>query len=272
MLLRIVTRQRSRAASAEAAAQAQNPFPLTRAASFGRGASPSLVSGGDGLLEDRSSAPPHEVENHDVWMPLTARDDADDAVDLEYFAVLAAAVQISPFEHTSGLGGGSSELVHMWECAEVWSPVTPREESADDVPDRDYLAHLATAMQQCQEDERRERVQALVRQQVSDEGLPLLQRDCVICTDELGDETRGPVIQLECHVSHCFHAECIARAWAGRPSRPCPCCRRPSQLNISLAGCQQWRQARGASEARVASDWEEKTDWRALAPCDWDPH
>mmetsp|Transcript_36777 Transcript_36777/g.89524 ORF Transcript_36777/g.89524 Transcript_36777/m.89524 type:complete len:204 (-) Transcript_36777:949-1560(-) len=114
-----------------------------------------------------------------------------------------------------------------------------------------------------EEEERRARLLTAVRQAAADDSIPLLERTCAICMDTLGTAEHGPVVQLDCHTSHCFHTECIARAWDGRPTRLCPCCRRqPSLLDVSLASFQQWRLARRADDERVAREWDAQAAWR----------
>ncbi|KAL1503318.1 hypothetical protein AB1Y20_011370 [Prymnesium parvum] len=191
MLPGVVTRRRSRAAAAVTAASVQRSLFSENTDSSGRHASPVLSAVSEAPVVRGSLVPSYDVQNHDEWMPRTSGDDADDAVDREYFAVLMDAVQVCPFEGLRALGSGSSALVPLWGYEdEVWSPVAPRDEGADDFADREYLAHLTAAIQQSQEEERQERVRALMRQQASEESLPLLQRDCVICTDALSEDMR----------------------------------------------------------------------------------
>ena len=54
---------------------------------------------------------------------------------------------------------------------------------------------------------------------------------CSICFDAMDDTQNGPIHELPCHVTHCFHAGCLARCWKasgqrGAPLRAlCPMCR-----------------------------------------------
>ena len=47
---------------------------------------------------------------------------------------------------------------------------------------------------------------------------------CVICLVDFCE--KDPIIELECHESHIFHAECLDE-WIIRGNRECPVCRAP---------------------------------------------
>ena len=131
----------------------------------------------------------------------------------------------------------------------------------------DYVAVLEADAEAHAEAVRRDRVAIIVQQQLEEAVRPLLERECAICMSALGDESDGPVIRLDCHHTHCFHAGCLASAWAAQPGQRCPVCRasHPS-TKCTVAGASEWQTARQAEQRRLSDESDEQRDWQALPP------
>ena len=74
---------------------------------------------------------------------------------------------------------------------------------------------------------RAERLRLIVEQEARDNAVPLHQRECSICLEALHEGENGAYMQLGCHETHGFHADCLARSWASDPRLRCPACRSP---------------------------------------------
>ena len=101
------------------------------------------------------------------------------------------------------------------------------------------------------------------------EQIPLLERDCAICLEPLQEEANGPPMSLPCHITHCFHAGCLARhlALARNPVEGrCPICRATGCPHVQINAAPGWHAARRAEEQRVAQDWQASGEWDELPP------
>ena len=104
--------------------------------------------------------------------------------------------------------------------------------------------------------------------------LPLLERECSVCFEVLGDSDNGPPVELQCGGGrHCFHAGCLGRAWVaieaqgGTPR--CPLCRTDctdTPAHLFAHAAVQSLDARDRSDAALQADAAAQTTWDALPP------
>jgi len=130
----------------------------------------------------------------------------------------------------------------------------------------DYLEDDAARTRE--EEQRAARLRVIVAQE--QEQIPLLERDCAICLEPLQEEANGPPMSLPCHITHCFHAGCLARhlALARNPVEGrCPICRATGCPHVQINAAPGWHAARRAEEQRVAQDWQASGEWDELPPC-----